>query len=366
MTTIAGHLSVEALRDRYVSSADVMEARHFQTIWLLAKGHSVGDVAEMTSFGRRWIEQLVVRYNAEGPDSLGDMRRRNGARGARSEARSSREAAGSLEGAARRRRPVDERQGRSASSRANWAWTEVAVQRGWEALKACGMSIQTPRPKNPKSATPEEAAAFKKSLEDVVAEEAEKHPERPVEVFASDEHRLGLKPVTRRVWAPVGERPIAPGHHRFDWLYVTAFVSPASGETFWYVHDGVSKPFFSALLETFAREAGAGARPNHRARSRQRRLAWRSGARMSQTACGWSSCRPTRPNCNQPKRCGRWSTSPSSTNMSRPSTNSTTSSAKDAPPSPTNATPSKAEPASTGGRKSQARSDQPETVSDPY
>ena len=79
MTTIAGHLSVEALRDRYVSSADVMEARHFQTIWLLAKGHSVGEVAELTSFGRRWIEQLVVRYNVEGPDSLGDLGRRNGA-----------------------------------------------------------------------------------------------------------------------------------------------------------------------------------------------------------------------------------------------------------------------------------------------
>ena len=79
MTTIAAHLSLEALCDRYVSSADVMEARHFQTIWLLAKGHSVGDVAEMTSFGRRWIEQLVVRYNIEGPDSLGDLRRRNGA-----------------------------------------------------------------------------------------------------------------------------------------------------------------------------------------------------------------------------------------------------------------------------------------------
>ncbi len=76
-----------------------------------------------------------------------------------------------------------------------------------------------------------------------------------VEVFASDEHRLGLKPVTRRVCSPIGERPIAPGHHRFDWLYVTAFVSPASGETFSYVHDGVSNPFFSALL---AREAGAG------------------------------------------------------------------------------------------------------------
>ena len=78
MTRIAAHLSVEALRDRYVSSADLMEARHFQTIWLLAKGHGVGDVAEMTSFGQRWIEQLVVRYNAEGPDALGDLRRRNG------------------------------------------------------------------------------------------------------------------------------------------------------------------------------------------------------------------------------------------------------------------------------------------------
>src|SRR3954467_15545520 len=41
-------------------------------------------------------------------------------------------------------------------------------------------------------------------------------------------------------------------------LYVTAFVQPTSGETFWYVSNGVSKPFFAALLALFAREAGAG------------------------------------------------------------------------------------------------------------
>jgi hypothetical protein len=58
-----------------------------------------------------------------------------------------------------------------------------------------------------------------------------------------------LKPVTRRVWAPIGKRPIAHGHHRFDWLYVTAFASPATGET-WYLSVGVSKEFFEALLET--------------------------------------------------------------------------------------------------------------------
>ena len=53
-------------------------------------------------------------------------------------------------------------------------------------------------------------------------------------------------------------RPIALGHHRFEWLYVTAFVSPAAGECFWYVHSGVSKPYFEELLNAFAEEAGAG------------------------------------------------------------------------------------------------------------
>ena len=65
-----------------------------------------------------------------------------------------------------------------------------------------------------------------------------------VEVFATDEHRIGLKPVLRRVWAPRGRRPIATDHHRFEWLYVTAFVSPATGERFWYLGTGVDKGLF--------------------------------------------------------------------------------------------------------------------------
>ena len=60
------------------------------------------------------------------------------------------------------------------------------------------------------------------------------------------------------MWAPKGQRPIALGHHRYKWFYVTAFVQPISGEVFWYVSNGVSKPFFAALLALFAREAGAG------------------------------------------------------------------------------------------------------------
>jgi hypothetical protein len=96
----------------------------------------------------------------------------------------------------------------------------------------------------------------------VVAEEVAKHPDKPIEIWATDEHRLGLKPIIRRVWAPKGQRPIALGPHRYKWLYVTAFVQPISGEVFWYisngVSNGVSKPFFAARLARFAREAGAG------------------------------------------------------------------------------------------------------------
>jgi transposase len=122
----------------------------------LAKGHTISEAAEMTSFGARWIEQLLARYNALGPPSLGDRRRGNGA-------------------------PA-----------------RVLKPELLERLRA------------------------------------------------------------RLAWAPVGERPTAHGHHRFEWLYVTAFVSPVTGECFWYVSNGMSKPLFEALLRLFAEEAGAG------------------------------------------------------------------------------------------------------------
>ena len=73
-----------------------------------------------------------------------------------------------------------------------------------------------------------------------------------------DEHRLGLKPVHRRIWAPIGERPIALGHHRYEWLYVTAFVTPATGEAVWYLSNGIDKAFFAELLAAFARATDAG------------------------------------------------------------------------------------------------------------
>jgi transposase len=67
-----------------------------------------------------------------------------------------------------------------------------------------------------------------------------------------------LKPITRGVWAPIGERPIAIGHHRFEWLYVTGFVEPATGRTVWNVSNTIGKAFFELVLADFAKSAGAG------------------------------------------------------------------------------------------------------------
>jgi hypothetical protein len=79
MATVCKHLSVEELEERYVGSQDATASRHFQVIWLLARGHTISQVSETTAFGERWIEQLLARYNAEGSEALGDLRRRNGA-----------------------------------------------------------------------------------------------------------------------------------------------------------------------------------------------------------------------------------------------------------------------------------------------
>jgi hypothetical protein len=80
MAHVADHLSIEELEQRYRACEDACSARHYQTIWLLAQGHTIAAVSALTSFVPRWIEELLARYNALGPRALGDLRRNNGTR----------------------------------------------------------------------------------------------------------------------------------------------------------------------------------------------------------------------------------------------------------------------------------------------
>ena len=79
---------------------------------------------------------------------------------------------------------------------------------------------------------------------------------------AFDEHRAGLKPVLRRVWAKRGRRPIAVAEPRYEWLYLYGFVRPMTGALVWFLCNGVNTALFAAVLARFAAEVGAG--PNKR------------------------------------------------------------------------------------------------------
>ena len=77
-------------------------------------------------------------------------------------------------------------------------------------------------------------------------------------MWVYDEHRIGLKPILRKIWAPKGKRPVAIGAHRFKWMYLYAFVRPGTGELVWFVFNTVNVKAFSASLSAFAKEIGAG------------------------------------------------------------------------------------------------------------
>jgi hypothetical protein len=78
-----------------------------------------------------------------------------------------------------------------------------------------------------------------------------------VELWATDEHRIGLKPLLRRVWAPIGQRPLAFVRQRFAWRYLVGFVHPASGRTVFHLATSVSIALFEVELAAFARTVGA-------------------------------------------------------------------------------------------------------------
>jgi hypothetical protein len=79
-----------------------------------------------------------------------------------------------------------------------------------------------------------------------------------VRLLAYDEHRLGLRPVYRRVWARRGERPLAVGAHRYRWFYVCTFVEPETGESLSLLVDGVDTEVMGWVLRELRAWLGEG------------------------------------------------------------------------------------------------------------
>lgn len=73
-----------------------------------------------------------------------------------------------------------------------------------------------------------------------------------------DEHRIGLKPVMRRIWVDEFTVPIARVNWRFQCLWLYGFVHPQSGQTYWWILPYVNIELFNKVLADFANHFNVG------------------------------------------------------------------------------------------------------------
>jgi hypothetical protein len=132
---------------------------------------------------------------------------------------------------------------------------------------------------------------------------------KAVEVWCEDEARLGLKPITRRVWWLKGCRPRSCGRTKYEWLYVYAFARPATGQTFATILPRVRVERMEAALTAFAAHADPGGKKllvlvvDNAGWHRAERLAVPADVRLHFLP-------PCTPSCNRSSRSGRWSGRP--------------------------------------------------------
>src|SRR5919108_1339782 len=74
---LESHLSSEELEYRYRKAHDPVFRSHYHILWLISEGKTTSQVMEATGYSRGWIRQLARRYNAAGPEALGDRRHQN-------------------------------------------------------------------------------------------------------------------------------------------------------------------------------------------------------------------------------------------------------------------------------------------------
>jgi transposase len=156
--TIAPHLSVDELEQRYRRADDPIARSQWQIVWLLASGLPTGQVARVTGYSVRWVQEIARRYRA-GPQAIGDRRHGNPGASPLLDAAQQEQLRQALAGPA----PDDG----IWSCRSVAAWMSqtlgrpVSAQRGWEWMRRLGFTPQRPRPRETR-ADPVAQEAFKK------------------------------------------------------------------------------------------------------------------------------------------------------------------------------------------------------------
>ena len=103
---------------------------------------------------------------------------------------------------------------------------------------------------------------MEKKLKETIQALKEAYPDADLSVWAEDEHRIGMHPVNRRVWALCGTTPTTSVNWKFQWSWLSGFVQPSSGETYWWIVPRVNWRIFERMLADFAQHFELG--PNKR------------------------------------------------------------------------------------------------------
>jgi transposase len=154
---IAPHLNPDEITSRYRACRDGREKAHWQVLWLLTRTGeppTPAEVASRVGLTPAWVRTLLKRWNAEGPGGLAD--RRAAKNGGKPKLSDEQQAAlfealqgGPADGGLWTGPKV------AAYVRDHWDVT-VRPETGWRWLNRLGLSLQVPRPRNPKAATAEQ------------------------------------------------------------------------------------------------------------------------------------------------------------------------------------------------------------------
>jgi len=255
------HLTSNELKQRYRQSQDRVESRRWHLLWKVSLGWTLKNSALAVGINYDYAKEILKRYNQEGEPGVKN-RKSPGHKTHRG--RQSLLNAAQLQGLAQAvKSPPSDGGIWSGPKVARWIEKENGIervwhQRGWDYLKKLGYSCQSPRPKHRK-ADPNQQAQFLQNWPAQVEALRGQSPEAEIDIWFFDEHRVGLKPILRKVWSPIRERPTAVVNHRYEWLYVYGFVKPQTGETLWYLIPRVNTAWLNLVYKTFAVDVGISA-----------------------------------------------------------------------------------------------------------
>lgn len=156
--TIAPHLALDELEQRYRRASDPVARSQWQMLWLLASGMPTAEVARVTGYTVRWVQEIARRYRA-GPAAIGDRRRANPGAAPLLDTDHQAALGAALAG------PAPDGGIWTGRQVATWMAATldrpVSPQRGWEWMRRLGFTPQRPRPHETR-ADPQAQAAFKK------------------------------------------------------------------------------------------------------------------------------------------------------------------------------------------------------------